>query len=128
MSNSIRLSPKYGVNPTIAVCAFCGCEKNQIAFLGKLGGRGEDIEAPMKAVLDYIPCEKCQEKWNEGVALIEVTFTPTVQGQPPIQENPHPVFPTGNVAVVRPEALVGDFKWGSRALVPSEDFRQMFGE
>lgn len=127
MSSSIRLSPKYGVNPTIPVCAFCGCEKNEIALLGKIGGR-EDIQAPMKAVLDYIPCEKCQEQWNKGVALIEVTFAPNVPNQPPIQENPHPAFPTGNVAVVRPEALVGDFKCGSRALVPSEDFRQMFGE
>lgn len=125
MSNSIRLSPKYGVNATIPVCAFCGGEKNEIALLGKIGGRGQDLEAPAKVVLDYEPCDKCREQWNRGVALIEVTFSPNVENQPPIQSN---AYPTGSVAVVKPEALVGDFKCGNIALVPREDFRQLFGQ
>lgn len=43
MSNSIRLSPKHGLNPSISVCFFCGEDKNEIILPGKLEG---DAEAP----------------------------------------------------------------------------------
>ena len=39
MSNSIKLSEKYGVNPTIPVCFFCGMPKNEIALLGHIGDK-----------------------------------------------------------------------------------------
>lgn len=41
--SGVKISPKYGVNPTIPCCFFCGKPKNEIALLGKIGGRGEDI-------------------------------------------------------------------------------------
>lgn len=44
--SGVKISPKYGVNPTIPCCFFCGKPKNEIALLGKIGGRGEDLEAP----------------------------------------------------------------------------------
>ena len=50
MSNNIKLSEKYGMNPTIPVCFFCQEEKNEIALLGKLKG---DAEAPKIAIIDY---------------------------------------------------------------------------
>ena len=125
MSKGIKLSPKHGVNPCIPVCFFCGQDKNEIALLGQIGDRrkGEDIEAPMKAVLDYVPCEECQKKFAEGVLLIEVTNSPEYMGMP-IQEN---AYPTGRYVVVKPEALNGDFKAGSKALVHKKDFTAMFG-
>ena len=57
MSKSIKLSEKYGVNPTIPVCFFCGIPKNEIALLGHIGDKrkGEDFEAPHCVVLDYEP-------------------------------------------------------------------------
>ena len=126
MSKGIKVSPKHGLNPCISVCFFCGQDKNEIALLGQIGDRrkGEDFEAPMRAVLDYEPCEECQKKFAEGVLLIEVTTSPNHPGMPPISEN---AYPTGRHAVVKPEALVGDFKAGSKALVLSSDFKQMFG-
>lgn len=45
--SSIKISPKHGVNPTIPVCFFCGKPKNEIALMGRMGGK-EDIEAPTK--------------------------------------------------------------------------------
>lgn len=126
MSNgSIKLSPKHGLNPCIPTCFFCGEDKNEIALLGQIGDRrkGEDFEAPMKAVLDYVPCEKCQEKFAQGVLLIEVTTSPEYIGMP-IAEN---VYPTGRYVVVKPEALNGDCKAGSKALVHKKDFIAMFG-
>lgn len=124
MSKSIELSPKHGVNPCMPVCFFCGETKNEIALLGRIGGK-EDLEAPMRAILDYEPCEECKKKFAEGVLLIEVTSYPNTGNQPPIQKN---AYPTGRHIVVKPEALRGDFKAGSKALVPHKDFEQLFGE
>lgn len=124
MSKGIKLSPKHGVNPCIPVCFFCGEEKNEIALLGKIGGRNEDLEAPRKAVLDYVPCEECQKKFAQGVLLIEVTNSPEYIGLP-ITEN---AYPTGRYVVVKPEALIGDYKAGSKALVHRHDFTAMFGD
>lgn len=99
MSNgkSIRISPKYGVNPTIPICFFCGEEKSEIALLGKIGGKGKDLEAPRHALLDYEPCEECLKKMATGITLVEVSNTPVSANQPPIAEN---AYPTGNWWVV----------------------------
>ena len=40
-TNSIKISQKHGVNPTIPICFWCGKEKNEIALLGKLPGDAE---------------------------------------------------------------------------------------
>ena len=50
----IRLSKKYGVNPSIPICFWCGQEKNEIALLGHIGDgrRGEDLEAPRNILLE----------------------------------------------------------------------------
>lgn len=126
MSNGIKLSPKHGLNPCIPVCFFCGEDKNEVALLGQIGDRrrGEDYEAPRRAILDYTPCEECQKKFSQGVLLIEVTNSPNTTGQPAITEG---AYPTGRHAVVKPEALNGDFKAGSKALVLKHDFITMFG-
>lgn len=123
MSKSIEVSPKHGLNPCMPICFFCGETKNEIALLGRIGGK-EDLEAPMKAILDYEPCEECKKKFAEGVLLVEVTDYPNMEGQPMIAKN---AYPTGRYSVVRPEALRGDFKAGSKALVLRSDYEQMFG-
>lgn len=124
MSGSIKLSPKHGLNPTLPVCFFCGETKNEIALLGKIGKRGEDLEAPKKVILDYEPCDACKEKFAQGVLLVEVTNSPNTEGQFPISKD---AYPTGRYVVVRPEALIGDFQPGSKALVLHSDYEQMFG-
>ena len=121
MSKSIKLSPKHGVNPCIPICFFCQQERNEIVLFGKIDR--EDSEAPMKAVVDYEPCDECKKKFAEGVLLIEVTQSPEVVNMPIAKD----AYPTGRYVVVRPEALNGDFKAGSRALVLKKDFIAMFG-
>lgn len=69
MNGSIRLHPKYGVNPTISQCFWCGKDKNEIALLGA-AYKGE---APMHMLLDYEPCDTCRENMGKGVALFEAT-------------------------------------------------------
>ena len=120
---SIKVSKKYGVNPTIPVCFFCGEEKNEIALLGKITNKQtkEEIEAPMRMVLDYEPCDKCKEAWSQGVAIIEVTQKDL--GRPNIAPNAQP---TGRVVVLKPEA-VPQYKAGDKCLMIDTEFEQLFG-
>ena len=105
MSKDIKISPKYGVNPTIPVCFFCGEPKNEIALMGKMKG---DIEAPKKMVLDYGPCEHCKAQWDMGVPLIEcVTSSFIDDDRPGISVDPATnelLYPTGRHCVVKIEA------------------------
>lgn len=93
----MKISPKYGVNPTIPKCFFCLKEKNEVALLGKLKG---DKEAPRSCILDYEPCDNCKEIMNKGVTLLAVTDAPNVEGQPPMGDK----YPTGQFMVIKTEA------------------------
>lgn len=99
MSKSIRVSPKYGVNPTIPVCFFCGRDKNEIALLGRLPG---DAEAPHRCVLDYEPCDECRAAMRQGYALLGVSDQPAQPGMPPI-DGTH--YPTGRLVVLTEDGL-----------------------
>lgn len=69
MSNGITLSPKYGVNPTIPVCFWCGEEKNEVALMGHIGDgrKHEDFEAPMHMVLNFEPCTEAAKRIFNGI-------------------------------------------------------------
>lgn len=94
----IPLSPKHGLNPTIPICFWCGEEKNEIALMGRIGDarKGEDFEAPMHAVLDYEPCDKCREKMSLGFTMIEATHAPNPTTKVQMQPG---VYPTGRYKV-----------------------------
>jgi hypothetical protein len=65
--DSITLSPKHGVNPSVLHCICCGKEYG-IAMLGKLK---DDAEAP-RDIMDGL-CEDCQKVIDQGgVMIIEV--------------------------------------------------------
>lgn len=83
MNDSIKLSKKHGVNPTIPICFFCGNEKNEIALLGELPN---DAEAPKHTIINYEPCDTCKEIMNKGITVMEVTTKPNAPNQPPIQK------------------------------------------
>lgn len=67
-ARSITLSPEHGLNPTIPVCFWCGKDKNEVALLGRIGGR-EDRAAPNRMVLDYEPCEDCRRGMARGFTI-----------------------------------------------------------
>lgn len=102
---NIKLSKKYGVNPTIPVCFFCKQEKSEIALLGAIKDEhGTEIEAPRQMILDYEPCDECKPKLAQGVTIIETSLTPT--GLPPIQETQSgPCYPNGKYAVMTEDAV-----------------------
>lgn len=127
----IKLSPKYGVNPCIPICCWCGKEKNEIALLGKLKG---DAEAPRNAVVDYEPCEECQAKFNLGVVLIEVTKNHPNDNIMPIQKRDGvSLYPTFRYSVIKLEAAKKLFENetlinGSRLLIEDDLYSRLVGD
>lgn len=106
MSDSIKLSPRYGVNPTIPICFWCGNPKNEVALMGKLGGRKEDLEAPKNVVLNYEPCNKCKELFSAGIHVIGVTPDKPHENMFPISKDDKTnteLYPTGAMFVAREE-------------------------
>jgi hypothetical protein len=69
MSKGIRLSEKHGVNPSIAVCFFCGEDNGEIILPGRLPG---DAEAPRRGVWNHNPCDTCKGHMAQGIYLIQV--------------------------------------------------------
>ena len=127
MSRSIEVSPKHGLNPTIPVCFWCGKEKNEIALMGRVrekdhngrAVRDSDVEMPMKAVLDYEPCDCCKNLFSQGVQVIECVEH-IQDGRPAISkdENGNEVFPTGKHIVLRPEGAQRIFNIDKSMLPP----------
>lgn len=124
----IRLSKKYGLNPTIPLCFWCGEQKNEIALLGHIGNgrKGEDIEAPRSMFLDYDPCDACKKKMRLGVTVMEVSITPLFDMQAEMQKG---IYPTGRWCVIKPEAadrIFGDQLDGEDKVFVDQDLYKMF--
>lgn len=140
MSDSIKLSRKHGLNPTIPICFWCGQEKNEVAILGKIDTPdAKDIEAPMHCILDYTPCEKCQKNWDTCVICISATETPNSKNQLGIKVknedgSDHIVYPTGEHIGITPEAArnglgIKDAEAGCPPVVmDNRVFAQLFGD
>lgn len=106
MSNSIKLSPKYGVNLSMCQCFFCG-EVKGIALMGRINDASHhaDIEAPKMMVMDYEPCDKCQEQFNQGVLCLELTTTQPKDKRPAITKHGGvDNYPTDKFLVLKEEA------------------------
>ena len=131
MSDSIKLSPKYGLNPTIPVCFFCSEPKNMIAMMGHVyendngrKKRGSDVEMKMYSVLDYEPCDNCKKKLEEEdkILLCEVNNHP-VDHRPPIDKD---FYPTGRYIMIPREAINIQTPKSRMMLMTEEDFSTMF--
>lgn len=130
MSNSINISPKYGVNPTIPICFWCGQERGEIALMGRIGDvrKDEDFEAPKHMVVDFSPCEECKKNMSLGFTAIEATNKPNSVSRVEIQKG---VYPTGRFVVIKTELARMMFKGLSpdmnKAFLDVETFSQLFG-
>lgn len=129
MSKDIKLSPKYGLNPTIPVCFWCGEERNEVALMGHIGDgrKHEDIEAPMRMVIDYEPCEHCKRNMAMGFTVMEATQSPNNVSSMEIQKG---VYPTGRYVVIKNEAahrIFGDISNKiDKAFMDIKSFSKMF--
>ena len=120
---AIRLHPKYGVNPSLGVCFWCGKENGNILLLGY----NKNKEAPRRMVSDYEPCGECKAERAKGVVMIEVNEPPGFLGHP---------TPTGRWAVVSeqairenitPPSLAADILAKRQAHMDRQTFDSMFG-
>lgn len=92
--SGIRISPKHGLNPSIAVCFYCGEDKNEIVLPGRMKG---DREAPRRGVWNHDPCTKCAAFMTQGVICIGVDESKTTDHKNPYRD--------GNWCVMTPEAI-----------------------
>lgn len=117
----ITPSPQHGVNPSMALCFFCG-ESKGLVMLGKLK---DDAKAPREGIYDYQPCDKCAENWKKGTPIIRCTSAP-VYDRPPIVEG---AWPTGAWCVidnaVAEEMLVDKDKVGKPLLMEASIYDKM---
>lgn len=122
--SSIRLSQKHGVNPTIPVCFWCGKPKNEIALLGRLK---DDAEAPKHCVIDFEPCDECQQGMNQGFTVMEATQHPNDHCDKPLGPD---AYPTGRFVVLRHEAAQRIFQnvdlSKDKAFMDTDLFGQLF--
>ena len=69
----------------------------------------EDSEMPMRAIVDYEPCDTCKELFSKGVHVIGVTTEPMIENMFPIVKDDNiTLYPTGSMFVA-PEQWVTDF-------------------
>ena len=114
MDKSIRLSKKYGVNPSMDVCFYCG-EVTGIALMGKISTKdNHDAEAPRYVCSSVKPCEKCTEKYKDYVLMVEAK-----SGDP---KNPEP---TGRWFALKKEALHPAYRKSPVAFMLEQDFNQI---
>lgn len=101
--SSVRLHPKYGVNPTMPVCFWCQEPTGELALLGA----GFKEQAPPKMVLGYDPCKTCAEGMALGITCIEVDSAAKLD-RPPLQKEGalSVVAPTGRWLVIKEEAII----------------------
>lgn len=105
MSDSIKLSPKHGLNTFIPICFWCGQEKSMLCIPGRIDKA--DSKAPKNMIVDYEPCDKCKELFSHGIHLIGCTKEPRFKNMKPlaIVDN-QSWYPTGTHAVVPADFLV----------------------
>ena len=101
---SIKLSPKYGLNPSLLVCPICG-ESTAIAIHGRLK---KDVEAP-HSIKDVNLCDKCKEKY---ITLIIVES----------EENP---IKTGEIAYILREVVAEEFRKYDYLRMTVKDYKQL---
>lgn len=109
----IRLSEKYGLNPTRVVCFWCNEDDGTVIMLGRLKG---DAEAPRRICVGYEPCKSCGEKWADGVVLAEAATSPLSEGQRPMDSNQGPRYPTGRWIVADRDWILEKLKKVDRTL------------
>lgn len=119
MGKNIKLSPKYGANPTMCTCFFCGKATGEIALLGHIPERNQngravpntDVEAPRNMIMDYNPCDECRDQMNRGITLVGISDK-APDNRPAIchTESGVPMYPTGKWVVLTEEGVRALFK------------------
>lgn len=107
--DSITLSEKHGLNPSLTSCPICGKETGGIALMGRLK---DDAEAPMRCVTSLFDlCDDCKARLDKEVLIYEMD-----------RENNKP---TGRYIFVPKEHINVEIPKGI-AFMDINEFKQMF--
>lgn len=101
----MRLSKKYGVNPSITICPVCNKEMD-VALLGYLKG---DVEAP-KCIKSEELCNECKTKYT---TIIEIDSVNSKKA-------------TGRRAFVGNEYINQEYVKNGITLMVKDDFDKLF--
>ena len=117
----IRLSKKYGLNPSVQVCSCCGKDMNILLFGSSYKDEnGKHTEAPMQIMTKEI-CEDCKKVIdNGGRFFIEVRDG----------ESGNNPYRTGRLVALKEEACKNIFnvEVGPINYMEQTPFTQLFGE
>ena len=116
--DGIVVSPKYGLNPSLDLCFWCGKPRG-VAIVGRLRKDGDnDAPAPKEMVRNIEPCDECKKKFAKGVLLIEVQEDGSKFGNnPAFALRAHKLmWPTGRWALLKPGSILKESKAGHRIL------------
>lgn len=111
--SGIRLSEKYGVNPSVSTCIICG-KDDAVVLFGRAwrDETGHEAEAPRSCgVISPEPCPACRKKYLEegdGVLLAEAKMVERPHHNPSRRWNGEKEsFPqiTGECAVIKRAAF-----------------------
>jgi len=90
-------------NIEVPVCFWCGEAKTETKDTTAI------ITTVTKVLTDYKPCDKCQKKFENtnNVLFAKVSYDKLFTNQFPIahDENRKPLYPTGDLVGVNPEAF-----------------------
>jgi hypothetical protein len=121
--DSITLSEKYGVNPSVLQCPICGKEFGIAMFGAGLKDKktGETVEAPRVVALPDHICDECRDviEKKHGVFFIEVKDGET---------GPNP-YRTGRLVAIKREVAEKKFKnFGPANYMEKSLFSTIFAE
>ena len=112
--DSIRLSEKHGLNPSMLQCFYCG-ETIGIALVGKYRTKDDpDAEAPKFICNSVEPCDACKEKYKDYVLMVE---------KPDVDSNP-----TGRWFAIKKEVLNPAYRNTPVAFMLTEDFNKVLSD
>ena len=109
--DSITLSKKHGLNPSLTSCPICGKETGGIALMGRLK---DDMEAPRHCITSLFDlCDDCKARLDKEVLIYEMD-----------RENNKP---TGRYIFVPKEHINVEIPKGI-AFMDINEFKQLFGD
>ena len=129
----IKMSSKYGNNPSKVICFWCGEPTGDVALLGHIMDSNEDNsdrEAPDRIIANYELCRNCRNMFEKGVGLIEVVSSDKWKENEIYKYDPKRpelidgLIPTGRFYVLKESAFSG-VKAGNIGFLTPEEFANL---
>lgn len=116
----IKISEKYGVNPSVDTCFICGKETNVVLFGASYKDEnGKTTEAPRRVCTGQL-CDNCQKVIDEG-GIFFIAIKDGESGKNP--------WRTGQITAIKEEAvqkIFTDFPYKKINYIEESTYKQIF--